>query len=152
MSPFDINLCAAKWKALTVNEQGDMAAEELLDACDSIISIFDAMGSGLAIVKSDMSGNVAHMRRNVATFGPGVSLQVMVQKDVEDKVTDKDGTTAMSLLWLTRYAPLRWTAAAPQARRFEGAHNGSPCTRALLASSGGAAGPCTSSTSSSRSC
>lgn len=102
MAAFDINVCAAKWKGLKISEQGDMAAEELLEACESIISILDAMGSGLGIVKSDMTGNVAHIRRNMAKFGPGVMLQAMVKKDIEDKVASKDGTTAMSLLWLKR--------------------------------------------------
>ncbi|KAG8459119.1 hypothetical protein KFE25_002526 [Diacronema lutheri] len=102
MTGFDVNVCAAKWKELKVGEHGDIAVEEFLDACDSIISILDAMGSGLGMVKSDMTGNVGHIRRNAAKFGPGVTLQAMVKKDIEDKVEGKDGSTALSLLWLKR--------------------------------------------------
>jgi len=113
MTGFDVNVCAAKWKELKVGEHGDIAVEEFLDACDSIISILDAMGSGLGMVKSDMTGNVGHIRRNAAKFGPGVTLQAMVKKDIEDKVEGKDGSTALSLLWLKRCAGVH----LPLARR-----------------------------------
>jgi len=102
MSTFDIKACVTKWQSLPMQESGDVPTAEFLDACDSIISIFDCLGSGLAMVKSDMGGNVAHIRRNMAAFPPGVTLQAMVQKDIADGVTGKDGTTAMSLLWLKR--------------------------------------------------
>mmetsp|Transcript_44821 Transcript_44821/g.111080 ORF Transcript_44821/g.111080 Transcript_44821/m.111080 type:complete len:201 (-) Transcript_44821:271-873(-) len=101
-APFDIHVCAAKWQGLNLDEKGDMVAEEFLSACDSIISILDVMGSGLGMVKSDMTGNSGHIRRNLAKFGPGVTLQAMVAKDIENKVATKDGTTATSLLWLKR--------------------------------------------------
>jgi hypothetical protein len=104
MSGFDINVCAAKWKGLKPNDAGEIVADEFLDACDSIISILDALGTGLSMVKSDMTGNVGHIRKNAAAFGPGVTLQAMVKKDIEGKVASKDGTTAMSLLWLKRCA------------------------------------------------
>lgn len=104
---FDTANCLAKWEAVKVGEKGSIPAAEFLDACDAIISIFDCLGSGLGMVKKDMVGNVTHIRNNMANFPPDVTLDAMVQKDIEAKVTHKDGTTAMSLLWLKRYAPQR---------------------------------------------
>lgn len=80
-----------------------MVPVQFLEACESIISIFDCLGSGLGVVKSDMLGNVTHIRRNLAGFPPEATLFAMVQKDVDGKVHEKDGSTALSLLWLKRY-------------------------------------------------
>lgn len=101
---FDISECSAKWKGLAVGPAGEIVAADFLDATDSIIAILDALGSGLAMVKSDMTGNAGHIRKHVAAAPPGVTLQALVQKDIQAGVAGKDGTAAMSLLWLKRYA------------------------------------------------
>jgi hypothetical protein len=66
------------------------------------------------MVKSDMTGNASHIRKHVAAAPPGVTLQALVLKDVQAGVAGKDGTAAMSLLWLKRY----------------GCHRGQPVRRA----------------------
>jgi len=102
MAQFDLSGCVGKWLEVTITESGDIKAKEFLDACEKLTTIFDCLGSGLGMVKGDMTGNINHIRNNMASFPPDVTLREMVAKDIADRVTGKDGTTAMSLLWLKR--------------------------------------------------
>merc|ERR1711998_9233 len=82
---------------------GEVPTEKFLDACESILPLFDSMGMIFGQVKSDIGGNITKLRKSFAAAPEAsVTLQKMVQADIANKTTTKSGSATESLLWLKR--------------------------------------------------
>ncbi|KAK9473879.1 glycolipid transfer protein domain-containing protein [Dipodascopsis tothii] len=94
--------------AVPVSDDGQVSTTEFLAASESLISLFDLLGSSaFTVVQKDMTGNVKKIREKQATdpaaFG---TLQGIVLAEAGQK----SRTATQGLLWLTR--ALHFTATA----------------------------------------
>ncbi|KAK7207904.1 glycolipid transfer protein domain-containing protein [Myxozyma melibiosi] len=87
---------------------GKVSTTEFLEAAESLVSLFDLLGSAaFSVVQKDMTGNIKKIRdRQTAQPAVSVSLQDIV---LSEKV-EKNKTATQGLLWLTR--GLQFTAVA----------------------------------------
>eukprot|EP00045_Choanoeca_perplexa_P015778 m.203918 g.203918 ORF g.203918 m.203918 type:complete len:200 (-) comp17078_c0_seq1:3751-4350(-) len=81
-----------------------IATTAFLDACASLVPLFDALGStAFAPVKSDINGNIKKLRgwheKDPAACD---TLQSMVKVEIEAKTTKASGSATDALLWLKR--------------------------------------------------
>eukprot|EP00296_Roombia_truncata_P008454 JP446939.1.p1 GENE.JP446939.1~~JP446939.1.p1 ORF type:complete len:203 (+),score=82.01 JP446939.1:41-649(+) len=84
-------------------EDGEIPVEVFLSACAEILPIFDRLGMVFKTVKSDIHGNLDKIGKAFKTTHASCpTLTKMVQKDIADKNTKKDGLPTVSLLWLKR--------------------------------------------------
>ncbi|KAF9893176.1 hypothetical protein FE257_012591 [Aspergillus nanangensis] len=81
------------------NENG-IATTEFLEAAESLVSLFDILGSAaFSPVKSDLNGNIKKVReRQLAAPAESETLQVLVVNDLKNKKPIAAG----GLLWLVR--------------------------------------------------
>mmetsp|Transcript_31832 Transcript_31832/g.64013 ORF Transcript_31832/g.64013 Transcript_31832/m.64013 type:complete len:242 (+) Transcript_31832:68-793(+) len=90
------------WKELPIRKKDDgIPAIEFLDALDSFLPMFDRLGAIFYIVKSDMGGNVAKLRKKLAS-DPSASIQDLIRKEIRAGHDGDKHSAADALLWLTR--------------------------------------------------
>ncbi|KAK9322479.1 glycolipid transfer protein domain-containing protein [Lipomyces orientalis] len=89
-------------------DAGKVSTTEFLEAAESLVSLFDLLGSAaFTVVQKDMSGNIKKIRdRQLANAAISSTLQDIV---LSEKV-EKNKAATQGLLWLTR--GLQFTAVA----------------------------------------
>merc|ERR1711998_245181 len=91
-----------KFDAVPLDADG-VSTAAFLDACESILPLFDRMGSVFGQVKGDIGGNITKLRKSAAADeANAATLQKLVQVDIDSKKTTKSGSATESLLWLKR--------------------------------------------------
>jgi len=89
------------WQGVTCGSQGVPAAA-FLHAATATAAIFDCLGSMVASVKADVSGNVDKIRKNIRDDLP-LTLEQMVEGELKNNVSPtQEGSTALAVLWLGR--------------------------------------------------
>ncbi|KAK9368477.1 glycolipid transfer protein domain-containing protein [Lipomyces kononenkoae] len=83
-----------------IDENGKISTTEFLEAAESLVSLFDLLGSAaFSVVQMDMNGNIKKIRdRQLANPVISSTLQDIV---LSEKV-DKHRTASVGLIWLTR--------------------------------------------------
>lgn len=103
---FDVQKVESLWTGVLEemeNSGGKVPARAFCNASTELIAIFDAFGKAFGIVKGDMTGNVEKLKKNIEAFsGSNVSLQELVQSDIDKDILKKDDSSYVALLWLKR--------------------------------------------------
>ncbi|XP_059660318.1 glycolipid transfer protein 1-like [Cornus florida] len=85
------------------SEEGEMLAKPFLDVCKQILPVIDKFGAAMALVKSDIGGNITRLENkylsNPSEFN---HLYSMVRAEVEAKTAKASSSCTNGLLWLTR--------------------------------------------------
>ncbi|GAU46411.1 hypothetical protein TSUD_28270 [Trifolium subterraneum] len=85
------------------SEQGEILSQPFLDVCKHILPVIDKFGAAMALVKSDIGGNISRLEAkyssNPAKFN---CLYSLVQVEVETKTAKASSSCTNGLLWLTR--------------------------------------------------
>uniref|UniRef100_A0ACD5YVM2 Uncharacterized protein n=1 Tax=Avena sativa TaxID=4498 RepID=A0ACD5YVM2_AVESA len=85
------------------SESGVMLAKPFLDVCKQILPVLDKFGAAMAIVKSDIGGNITRLEDKYSTDpSKYVNLYSMVQEEVQNKTAKGSSSCTNGLLWLTR--------------------------------------------------
>ncbi|XP_030548695.2 glycolipid transfer protein 1-like isoform X1 [Rhodamnia argentea] len=85
------------------SEQGEMLAKPFLDVCKLILPVIDKFGAAMALVKSDIGGNVSRLQAKYESNPSQFKfLYSMVQVEVETKTAKASSSCTNGLLWLTR--------------------------------------------------
>mmetsp|Transcript_3618 Transcript_3618/g.8993 ORF Transcript_3618/g.8993 Transcript_3618/m.8993 type:complete len:446 (-) Transcript_3618:66-1403(-) len=80
-----------------------ITAASFLTAAAAVLPFIDRLGSALAIVKSDISGNIDKIRAAYARGGEDcVTLEDIVREEVRAKRTTASDSASDALLWLKR--------------------------------------------------
>ncbi|PWA93683.1 glycolipid transfer protein domain-containing protein [Artemisia annua] len=84
-------------------DHGDILTKPFLDVCKMLLPILDKFGAAMAIVKSDISGNIARLdtkhTENPTRYN---YLYALVQAEFETKTAKNSSSCSNGLLWLTR--------------------------------------------------
>jgi len=85
-------------------EDGKVNTDLFLKACSEIVPFFDVLGStAFAPVKSDINGNISKLRKKYDTNPEKfVTLQDIVNSEIEEKTTKAKNSATDALLWLKR--------------------------------------------------
>jgi len=85
------------------SESGVLLTKPFLDVCKQILPVLDKFGAAMAIVKSDIGGNITRLD-NKYSSDPSkyVHLHSMVQEEVQNKTAKGSSSCTNGLLWLTR--------------------------------------------------
>lgn len=82
---------------------GDMLTKPFLDVCRMVLPVLEKFGAAMAMVKSDIGGNItrldARYREDTSSF---YLLYDIVRKEISEKTTKNSNSCANGLLWLTR--------------------------------------------------
>ncbi|XP_074565872.1 glycolipid transfer protein 1-like [Curcuma longa] len=85
------------------SESGIMLTKPFLDVCKSVLPILDNFGAALAIVKSDIGGNIARLETKYNSDPSKFEhLYSIVQMEVDSKTAKGSSSCTNGLLWLTR--------------------------------------------------
>ncbi|QPG76147.1 hypothetical protein FOA43_003533 [Brettanomyces nanus] len=86
-----------------------ISTEEFLEASESLVKLFDLLGSSaFQVVEADMNGNITKLRKRLVQDGEhSKTLQGMILEEVKE---GKKKTGTQALLWLSR--GLQFTEAA----------------------------------------
>ncbi|ODV85634.1 hypothetical protein CANARDRAFT_28392 [[Candida] arabinofermentans NRRL YB-2248] len=91
-----------------VSDEGKVSTAEFLEASESLVKLFDLLGSSaFAVVQNDMTGNITKVRTKYLSAPDKTST---LQDLILSEVTDKKKTATQGLLWLVR--GLQFTAVA----------------------------------------
>ncbi|XP_078440217.1 glycolipid transfer protein 1 [Wolffia australiana] len=84
-------------------ENGEMLTKPFLEVCKLILPVLDKFGAAMALVKSDIGGNITRLEKKYLT-NPGKYelLYSMVNEEVAAKTARGSSSCANGLLWLTR--------------------------------------------------
>ncbi|CAO2821621.1 glycolipid transfer protein 1 [Amaranthus tricolor] len=83
--------------------EGDMLTKPFLDACKHILPVIDKFGAAMALVKSDVGGNITRLENKYNSDPDKFKfLYSMVQAEVETKTAKGSSSCTNGLLWLTR--------------------------------------------------
>nr|GMD17207.1 glycolipid transfer protein 1 [Ipomoea batatas] len=86
------------------SEEGEMLTKPFLDACKLILPVIEKFGAAMALVKSDIGGNITRLENKYSTDPTKYKcLYSMVQEEVEAKTAKGSSSCTNGLLWLTRY-------------------------------------------------
>lgn len=85
------------------SEQGEMLTRPFLDVCKLILPVLDKFGAAMALVKSDIGGNITRLETKYNSDPSKYEkLYSMVQVEVESKTAKGSSSCTNGLLWLTR--------------------------------------------------
>ncbi|XP_019178544.1 PREDICTED: glycolipid transfer protein 1-like [Ipomoea nil] len=85
------------------SEEGEMLTKPFLDACKLILPVIEKFGAAMALVKSDIGGNITRLENKYSTDPTKYKcLYSMVQEEVEAKTAKGSSSCTNGLLWLTR--------------------------------------------------
>lgn len=88
---------------LVKSEDGEMLTKPFLDACKQILPVIDKFGAALALVKSDIGGNITRLENKYNSDPEKFKyLYSMVQAEVETNTAKGSSSCTNGLLWLTR--------------------------------------------------
>ncbi|XP_039071224.1 glycolipid transfer protein 1-like [Hibiscus syriacus] len=83
--------------------EGEMLAKPFLEVCKMILPVIDKFGSAMALVKSDVSGNISRLEKKYESDPTKYKyLYNMVKEEVECKTATGSSSCTNGLLWLTR--------------------------------------------------
>lgn len=94
----------ATHKYLPLPEDGKINTDAFLKACGEVVPFFDVLGStAFAPVKSDINGNINKLRKKYDTDQTKfITLQDIVNSEIEEKSTKAKNSATDALLWLKR--------------------------------------------------
>eukprot|EP00245_Coleochaete_scutata_P001786 TRINITY_DN12244_c0_g1_i1.p1 TRINITY_DN12244_c0_g1~~TRINITY_DN12244_c0_g1_i1.p1 ORF type:complete len:214 (+),score=55.54 TRINITY_DN12244_c0_g1_i1:39-644(+) len=82
---------------------GEMLTKPFLDLCSFVLPVIDKFGSALALVKSDIGGNIKRLNENYEKDPVAFELLYsVVKKEVAAGTAKGSGSCSNGLLWLTR--------------------------------------------------
>lgn len=85
------------------SEEGEMLTRPFLDVCKLILPVIEKFGTAMALVKSDIGGNISRLEAKYESNPSQFKLLYsMVQVEVEAKTTKASSSCTNGLLWLTR--------------------------------------------------
>lgn len=85
------------------SEEGVMLTRPFLDVCKHILPIIEKFGAAMALVKSDIGGNIMRLENKyLSNPTKYTNLYSMVQEEVEAKTAKGSSSCTNGLLWLTR--------------------------------------------------
>ncbi|XP_004242369.1 glycolipid transfer protein 1 [Solanum lycopersicum] len=85
------------------SEEGVMLTTPFLDVCKHILPIIEKFGAAMALVKSDIGGNIMRLENKyLSNPTKYTNLYSMVQEEVEAKTAKGSSSCTNGLLWLTR--------------------------------------------------
>ncbi|XP_044500036.1 glycolipid transfer protein 1-like [Mangifera indica] len=85
------------------SEKGQMLTKPFLDVCKLILPVIDKFGGALALVKSDISGNITRLENKYLSNPTEFEkLYSLVQVEVSAKTAKGSSSCTNGLLWLTR--------------------------------------------------
>lgn len=85
------------------SEQSEMLTKPFLDVCKQILPVIDKFGAAMALVKSDVGGNITRLENKYLTNPTKYNhLYSMVQEEIEAKTAKGSSSCTNGLLWLTR--------------------------------------------------
>ncbi|XP_073050994.1 glycolipid transfer protein 1 [Primulina eburnea] len=84
-------------------EEGVMLTKQFLDVCKLIIPVIEKFGAAMALVKSDVGGNITRLENKYTSNTTKYNhLYSMVQEEVDAKTAKGSSSCTNGLLWLTR--------------------------------------------------
>ncbi|KAF6145614.1 hypothetical protein GIB67_037647 [Kingdonia uniflora] len=84
-------------------EEGVMLTKPFLDVCKLILPVIDKFGAAMALVKSDIGGNITRLESKYSSNPTEFNhLFSMVQIEIEAKTSKASSSCTNGLLWLTR--------------------------------------------------
>lgn len=85
------------------SEDGEMLTKQFLEVCKQIIPIIEKFGPAMALVKSDVGGNITRLESKYLSSPSEFNhLYSMVRVEVEAKTAKGSSSCTNGLLWLTR--------------------------------------------------
>ncbi|KAE8076052.1 hypothetical protein FH972_014725 [Carpinus fangiana] len=85
------------------SEEGEMLAKPFLEVCKQILPVIDKFGAAMALVKTDIGGNVSRLESKYSSNPSEFNhLYSMVRAEVEAKTAKGSSSCTNGLLWLTR--------------------------------------------------
>ncbi|KAI4303975.1 hypothetical protein MLD38_039550 [Melastoma candidum] len=85
------------------SEEGEMLTKPFLDVCKLILPVIDKFGAAMALVKSDIGGNITRLETKYNTNPTQYKcLYSMIQEEVQNKTAKASSSCTNGLLWLTR--------------------------------------------------
>ncbi|KAL0927300.1 hypothetical protein M5K25_001462 [Dendrobium thyrsiflorum] len=85
------------------SDEGEMLTKPFLDVCKNILPVIDKFGAAMALVKSDVGGNITRLENKYNTDPSKFKyLYTFVQVEVETKTAKSSSSCTNGLLWLTR--------------------------------------------------
>ncbi|GAB4843105.1 Glycolipid transfer protein 1 [Ancistrocladus abbreviatus] len=84
-------------------ENGEILSKPFLEVCKHILPVIDKLGTAMAIVKSDIGGNISRLESKYSSDPSKFNLLYsMVEVEVEAKTAKGSSSCTNGLLWLTR--------------------------------------------------
>ncbi|XP_056175318.1 glycolipid transfer protein 1-like [Syzygium oleosum] len=85
------------------SEEGEMLTKPFLDVCKLILPVIEKFGAAMALVKSDIGGNISWLEAKYESNPSQFKLLYsMVRVEVEAKTSKASSGCIIGLLWLTR--------------------------------------------------
>ncbi|CAL0316709.1 unnamed protein product [Lupinus luteus] len=85
------------------SDQGEILSQPFLEVCKHILPVIDKFGAAMALVKSDIGGNISRLESKYASNPSRFNyLYSLVQVEVETKTAKSSSSCTNGLLWLTR--------------------------------------------------
>ncbi|CAA0832191.1 Glycolipid transfer protein 1 [Striga hermonthica] len=85
------------------SEDGVMLTKPFLDVCKLILPVIDKFGAAMALVKTDIGGNITRLENKYLSNPTKYNhLYSMVQEEVDAKTAKGSSSCTNGLLWLTR--------------------------------------------------
>ncbi|CAM6104298.1 unnamed protein product [Calypogeia fissa] len=83
--------------------EGYLLTKPFLQLCSLVLPVLDKFGSSMALVKSDIGGNISRLEAKYGTDPTSYRvLYDIVRKEVADKTAKQSSSCTNGLLWLTR--------------------------------------------------
>ncbi|KAL8259024.1 hypothetical protein R6Q59_026977 [Mikania micrantha] len=85
------------------SEEGEMLTKPFLDVCKQILPVIDKFGASMALVKTDVGGNITRLENKYLSSPTEFqNLYSVVQVEVSAKKAKGSSSCTNGLLWLTR--------------------------------------------------
>ncbi|KAH9325737.1 hypothetical protein KI387_005915, partial [Taxus chinensis] len=82
---------------------GDLLTKPFLDVCRHLLPVIDKFGTAMALVKSDIGGNIS--RLDAKYYSDPLACHLLyniVRKEIDEKTSKGSSSCTNALLWLTR--------------------------------------------------
>lgn len=85
------------------SEEGEMLTKPFLEVCKQILPVIEKFGAAMALVKSDIGGNIMRLENKYLSNPSEFNLLYsMVQVEITAKTAKGSSSCTNGLLWLTR--------------------------------------------------
>ncbi|XP_038878235.1 glycolipid transfer protein 1 [Benincasa hispida] len=85
------------------SDAGEILTKPFLEACKHILPVIDKFGASMALVKTDIGGNISRLESKYASNPPAFNyLYNLVKPEIEIKTAKGSSSCTNGLLWLTR--------------------------------------------------